>query len=576
MKLSILASVFLLLFTSNLFSKTLPQVFYEVSPNLQNNDVKLKIKLSFKGDKSGVTKVKLPSEFAGQFELFKAVQNLKIVNGNAKLIDTEKPEIKKITHLPNEKITVEYELIQDWQGNPNAGSASQNQGSGYRPTIKKDYFHILGNGFWILPDSDENTKLLVSITWKDFPIDWKLANSFGANQNRQIFRTDAGSLMSSVFVGGDFKLKPKLVKGKPVWTAIRGKWNFTDEEFTNLTEKIIASEREFFKDFNHPYYLVTALPLEDDKSSLSFGGTGLTNSFATFMTTNAQIENVASLLAHEYFHNWNTISFGGMKQPEALIYWFSEGFTDYYTYQLLFRSGLMSAENYVAQYNLFANEYYLSEVRNADNQRVLADFFKSYEVSKLPYRRGFFLATKWNQIIRQQSNGKKSLDDVMRNILQDKRHGKIKELSKEYLLSLFSKFANYDFELDIEKYIEKGETIDNLNGVLGNCVANSELSLGKYELGFDDISLQNKVISGVTENNAAYENGLRNGQKLLGASVYFGNASKQVEIVIEENGKPKKITYLPQSKSKVNVPHFKLKEYLSNEEKKSCLDTASR
>jgi predicted metalloprotease with PDZ domain len=31
----------------------------------------------------------------------------------------------------------------------------------------------------------------------------------------------------------------------------------------------------------------------------------------------------------------DTVAFGGMKQPEALIYWFSEGFTDYYTFQLL-------------------------------------------------------------------------------------------------------------------------------------------------------------------------------------------------------------------------------------------------
>ena len=84
------------------------------------------------------------------------------------------------------------------------------------------------------------------------------------------------------------------------------------------------------------------------------------------MTTNAKMEDVASLLAHEYFHNWNTIAFGGMKQPEALIYWFSEGFTDYYTYQLLFRSGLINAEKYVAQYNQFAKEYYLVYNNNPD------------------------------------------------------------------------------------------------------------------------------------------------------------------------------------------------------------------
>lgn len=558
MKLILFLSV-LLFFTTNLFANTLPKVFFEVSPVLQKTEAKLKVKLTFKGNKNGVTEIKLPLQFAGQFELYKGVKNLKVTNPKSQLADTEKPDVKKITHLPNEKLAIEYELVQDWQGNPNAGSASRNEGSGYRPIIKNDYFHFIGFGGWVLPNSDETANVTVSIAWKNFPTNWKLANSFAANQTKQSFQTDVGSLMSSVFVGGDFRVSQKLVKGKPIWTAIRGKWNFTDQEFTNLTEKIISIERGFFNDFKHPYYLVTALPLEGDESSLSFGGTGLTNSFATFMTTNAKMEDVASLLAHEYFHNWNTIAFGGMKQPEALIYWFSEGFTDYYTYQLLLRSGLINAEKYVAQYNQFLKEYYLSEVRNADNQRVLADFFKSYEVSKLPYRRGFLLATKWNQIIRQQSNGKKSLDDVMRNILQDKRQGKIKEISKEYLLDLFAKYAKYDFAADVEKYIEKGETIDNLNGVLGDCVTDFEVNLGKYELGFDDSSFEKRIVSGVAENSVAYENGLRNGQKILGGSIYFGDASKTAEVVVEENGKPKKISYLPQSKSKVNVPQFKLK-----------------
>lgn len=366
--------LFVILFNANIFAQTPSQISYEITPQI--NEAKLKIKFLFKGDKSGITKIILPNEFAGQSELFKSVRNLKVTTPQAKLNDTEKPEIKNITHQPNEKLTVEYELIQDWQGNPNAGGASQNQGSGYRPIIKKEYFHILGNGAWILPNYNvEKAKLNVSINWKDFPADWKLANSFGANQIKQNFKTDVGSLMSSVFVGGDFRLIQKLVKGKPVWTAIRGKWDFTDEQFTDLTEKIIAAERDFFKDFDHPYYLVTAIPLEGDKSAMSLGGTGLTNSFATFITTNVSLEMIASLISHEYFHNWNSNAFGGMKQPEALIYWFSEGFTDYYTYQLLFRSGFMNAENYVAQYNQFLQEYYLSEVRNADNQRIFSRLF---------------------------------------------------------------------------------------------------------------------------------------------------------------------------------------------------------
>jgi hypothetical protein len=69
--------------------------------------------------------------------------------------------------------------------------------------------------------------------------------------------------------------------------ATRGKWNFTDEEFAGLVEKIVLATREFWNDFEQPYFLVTLLPIESDPQSKSIGGTGLINSFATFVTTNA-------------------------------------------------------------------------------------------------------------------------------------------------------------------------------------------------------------------------------------------------------------------------------------------------
>lgn len=571
----ILAILFLLLLSVCLWAKVpSTKVFYEISPIFQNNEAKLKISLSFQGDKTGSTTIKLPLEFGGQEQLYKCVQNLKIITPNAKLSDTDKPEIKKITHLPNEKITLEYELVQDWEGTPNAGGASQNAGGGYRPIIKSDYFHVLGNGTWILPELSDETKLNISIVWEKFPTEWKLANSFGANQTKQNFQTDSGSFLSSVFIGGDFRVNQKLVKGKPIFVALRGKWNFTDDEFTNLVQKIIEVERGFWNDFKHSYYLVTAIPLEG-KNAFSFGGTGLTDSFATFMTTNANLDNISSLLSHEYFHNWNTIAFGGMKEPEALLYWFSEGFTDYYTYRLLFRAGLIGAEKYLSQYNEFLTDYYLSAVRNESNQRVLADFFKDYGVSKLPYRRGFLLATKWNQIILQQSNGKKSLDDVMKDIFRDAKNRKFKQISKEYLINILSKYARYDFASDVEKYVEKGETIGDFKGVFGACAENFAAEIGKYELGFSQDSLKDKIMSGVLKNSAAYDAGLRDGQKILGLSVNFGDSTKNVEITVEENGSKKKINYLPQSKEKVAVPQFKLRKNISATEIKTCLNATN-
>jgi predicted metalloprotease with PDZ domain len=567
------------LFAITVFAKPAPvRLSYEVSPIISDDSPRLKISLSFDGDRSGKTRVELPSKFAGQQQLYNGIQDLRVLTPGAKIHDTDKSEIKEVVHAPGEKIVLEYLLVQDWPGDPRPGSASFSAGSGYRPVIKKEYFHLLGNGVWILPEfqsvpSDE-IKLQVSINWNNFPPEWKLANSFGTGQAEQIFQTSPEGFSSSVFVGGDFRIQQRQINGNNIFTAVRGNFSFTDEEFAGRVQKIVETERDFWHDRKHPFYLVTVLPLEKQPGSFSAGGTGLTDSFATFISENMTLDSISFLIAHEYFHNWNTLSFGGMKEPEALLYWFSEGFTDYYTYRLLRNAGLMDEKKYLAKYNEFLNEYYLSPVRNESNQRVQADFFKNYDVSKLPYRRGFLLATKWDRIIRQNSKGKKSLDDVMRNILRDAKKGKTKQISKEYLISVLSKYATYDFATDVEKYVENGETIGSFHGVFGSCVEEYQDEFHRFELGFALDSLKAKIISGVLENSAAYDAGMRNGQKIVERKpVYLNSPDKTVEMTVEEKGRNKSIIFFPRSKDKTDIPQLRFLQNLSEAEIKSCLNT---
>lgn len=557
---------------SNIFAGSPQKVHYEITPIVENGISKLSVKVEFKGDKSGTTKIQLPSSFGGQDNLHKSVANLKAVSPNTQISDTESSEIKTIKHLPSQQIILQYYLIQDWNGIPRAGEGSQDSGGGYRPILQKDYFQFLGSGGFVLPESASDDKLNISILWKNLPNNWALANSFGTNQNKQKFSTTVEGFLSSVFVGGDFQITKKEVKGKSVFTAIRGNWKFANDDFANLVEKILLVERDFWKDFDQPYYLITLIPLEASPNRLSIGGTGLTNSFATFVTPNASLENLTFLISHEYFHNWNSPKLGGLADPQEKLYWFSEGFTDYYTYLLLLRSGLYDLEKYTSQYNKTLTEYYLSPYRNISNQQLADDFFKSYEIGQMAYRRGFLLATKWNQIILQQNTGKKSLDDVMREIFKDAKTKKYGKLSKERLISYFGKYAQHNFAEDIEKYIERGETIGNFQDSLGKCFETSEIPIGKFELGFDYNTLVNEnKVSGVLPNSAAYKAGLRDGQKVVGRSLYYNNPNQQADITIDENGTKKKFTYFPATEEKTQTPQFNLKTNLSAEEKKNCI-----
>ena len=119
---------------------------------------------------------------------------------------------------------------------------------------------------------------------------------------------------------------------------------------------------------------------------------------------------------HELFHDWNPQQLGRMPDPEQSHYWLSEGFTDYYTYVLLRRSGLSTADEYLAHYNTLLREYHLSPARDADNDRIVREFWSDPNVGHLPYWRGALLAMKWDAEIRAATAGRASLDDVMRDL----------------------------------------------------------------------------------------------------------------------------------------------------------------
>ncbi len=156
---------------------------------------------------------------------------------------------------------------------------------------------------------------------------------------------------------------------------------------------------------------------------------------------------------------------------------------------------------------------------------------------------------------------RKIIASVVRNILQNVRQGKINRISKNYLIAVLSKYAQHDFAADIEKYIEKGETIVGFKEILGDCVEEYENKTGIFELGFDIDSLRAKVLSGVLRNSAAYDAGVREGQKLIERkSIYLGDPNKSVELTVEENGGKKTISYLPVTKEKIIVPQLKLKD----------------
>lgn len=422
-------------------------VLYHFSP-AETPIKNIQVTLEFKGEPSGTTNLILPNEWADQKELHKEIYDLKCIGHEIE--STDNPHIKTITHNPDEFLKVHYKL------RLNCENISVN--NCYRPIGNQDYFFFIGYGLFIFPQ-DFNRESKITLDWSGYPSSWNLANSFGVKQSIQHLSMPLHKLSYGAYMGGDFRIISCGESSNPILIASRGKFPFSDEEFVYLVEPAFKIQRAFWKDFDFPYYLISAIPIDQ---KYYYRGTGLKNTFSLFLGEqdllkdvhkDLYIEHLKHLISHEHFHTWN----GGKicsSEKAGSFYWFSEGFTEYYTIKLNFLHQFISEETYLKKINQILSDYYSSPVVNATNLEIKNDFWENSSMQKLPYVRGCLLAYYLDTKIQKQSSGKFSLDDFMFDLFDfcNKNKG---SFSQEDFFHILDKYLDGD----IKNYALDGDTI---------------------------------------------------------------------------------------------------------------------
>jgi predicted metalloprotease with PDZ domain len=178
-------------------------------------------------------------------------------------------------------------------------------------------------------------------------------------------------------------------------------------------------------------------------------------------------------IAHEFFHTWNLLSI----QPEGytdLNYgpqeaspglWFSEGFTMLYAYRLMRRAGLPTEDSsWSAHLARLITTYY----RDTGN-RVFSPAKVSLASNAQPgplgdcsastHLQGELIGTLLDQLIVHCSQGKRSLDDLMR--LMNDRFGGGKGFSdKDVETAAGELCVPGDIHPFFEKYVYEGKPLD--------------------------------------------------------------------------------------------------------------------
>jgi predicted metalloprotease with PDZ domain len=520
--------------------------------------------MTFQGGNDGRAELEFPTRWAGETGLEGQIKNLKALSPNTVISDGPSAQDHKMLMFPaHSTVTISYDLVKDWSG-------LFRHPLQFRAILEPSYFEFNTQNALAHPKLDSTETVNVRFDWQKLPSDWSLATSFGASERCQSFTGFWHKVNDALFAGGDFRVHQVSSDGQNLVIAIRGKWSFTDTEAIQRIEKILSAEKFFWHDNDFSYYLVTMAPY--DTTGGSTDGSAFTNAFWIFLSRGQDFSyDIQNTLAHETFHSWNPHKMGPTLPPEGSVQWFSEGFTAYYSDLMLAHAGLLSLPEYVAILNRLIAKYEFSPVKNLSNSEVVKRYHESQAINDLSYVRGPVIALWLDGKIREQSKGSFSLDNVMYDMVQDTSRDPRRPLTTQRVLQTAGKYLSQDDRRRLTKYADLGITIPIPEFPFGRCVRKSVDQVGPFELGFDrDVLRTKSQIANVNPHSEAYKAGVRDGQQVLGVSIYYDDLNKPVHLRVSTPEGIKTIEYLPQGKSVPISQYHLVNETLAATPEFSC------
>lgn len=276
-----------------------------------------------------------------------------------------------------------------------------------------------GDGMLILPAEREASH--VSLQWFTDGCDptWSAASAIGTGNGPLRVHAPPDALRQAGFFFG----KPETFSLDRDGAHLRfflygGKVSFDTAVATKYTLDILHAERALFGDEDPTPFYAFMRVLPQSTSKVHGGGNlyGYTSVVGPAAEWNPRMRNH---LAHELMHHWIGVGLWVVDAQKVSGYWFTEGFTVRYARTIALRTGAIAPQEYLDEINRHAAGYYASEVRGASNaeiERGLEDGTGHADLGYVPYWKGGLFADELDGAIRARSGGKRSLDDVMREL----------------------------------------------------------------------------------------------------------------------------------------------------------------
>lgn len=414
----------------------------------------------------------------------------------------------------------------------------------FRVNVRQNTAFVNGPAAFVYPVGrlQERATLKVSL-----PSGWNIATGLEQDAEGVFIAKDYDELIDCPIEMGIFQERRFEVEGIPfraVFMTTDGRYGLDIDRVTTMLAKISVPAIKMmggapFKSYTYMFHLAVG----------DFSG-GLEHRNSTVISLpNRHEDYLDALSSHEYYHAWNVKQirpavlgpFDYTKQARTANLWFSEGVTDYYAYLHVLQGGVRDVRWLLDSYQDMIREMQRSKQRlqhtiEAASMKVWEQ--AGFDLGDLSYyTKGALIGFIFDAEIRSVTDGKKSLDDVMRLLYARHRLPK-PGFAEDGLLKIINEVAGRDLT---ELYRRMVQSTEELPYERLSAIGLRVKQPGKAypELGF---TLDGELVLNVTPNIATL--GLKVGDRLLEvlgkpySETVFGlmPADKAYDLKVERNG----------------------------------------
>jgi predicted metalloprotease with PDZ domain len=393
---------------------------------------------------------------------FKNVSRLRITDGSGKVLPHTMS--RKQTWNVDTKGIKEIKIDYDYR----ATVLALNQAK-----ITNDFAFFQGIELFLEPEGHRNEPSTVHFA---IPSGWKIVSALKETSDPNVFTADNyDALVDAPTEMGSFDVTKFEVEGKPHYLVTNPAGAFSQEKankFTGMLAKVAQADSAMFGGL--PYdkycYFYFFSPAESNAS----GALEHLNAFVAFGAPGdlATPEGLIGTAAHEFFHLWNVKRirptdmwpYDYSRENETPLLWVSEGFTNYYGNVARYRAGLTKPEGFLqsvagAASGVESSEAraYISPAEASVSTWVGYDSPTAFSISY--YTQGQNLGALLDLSIRNDTDGRSSLDDVMRTLFNE-HYKKGRGFTTEDMIGIIGRLTKKDYHDFYRRFVFGTEVPD--------------------------------------------------------------------------------------------------------------------